>query len=70
MENTEKSKIGVGNGGRELVVVTTHVGDLRNRETREISAKRLTKMKIDISTIQETHWVDNGEWGEGDILFT
>ena len=26
-------------------------------------------MKIDISTIQETHWINNEEWGEGGYTF-
>ena len=40
-----------------------NVDSLRNRETRETLTKRMTKMKIDIAMIQETHWVNNGEWG-------
>ena len=39
MENTEKSMIGVSNGRRKLLVVTMNVGDIRNKETREILAK-------------------------------
>ena len=41
------------------------VGDLGNRETRQIISQRLGKAKIDISTIQETHQTCNGEWGGG-----
>ena len=46
-----------------------NVDDLRNRATREIVAKRLMEMKIGIATIQETHWVNNGEWEEGEYTF-
>jgi len=49
--------------------VTTNVDDLRNKETREIIAQRLTKMKIDISAIQETRRINNGEWGKGEYTF-
>jgi len=54
---------------KKLVVVTMNVDDLRNREKREILAKMLTKMQIDIAIIQETHWVNNGEWEEGEYSF-
>jgi len=46
-----------------------NVDDLRSKETREILAKRREKMKIDISLIQETHWENNGEWGQGEYTF-
>ena len=47
-----------------------NVDDIRNRETREILEKRLTEMQIDIAIIQETHWVNNGEWEEGGYIFS
>ena len=46
-----------------------NVGNLRSKETREILAERLGKMKIDIAMIQETQWGDNGEWEQGDYIF-
>ena len=42
---------------------------LGSKETRKIIAQRLTKMKIDIATIQETHHMSNGEWGGGNYTF-
>ena len=45
-----------------------NAGDLRNKETGKIIAQRLTKMKIDIAMIQETHQMCDGERG-GDIYF-
>ena len=57
------------NGKRRLIVATMNVDDLRSKETREILSKRLRKMKIDISMIQETHWGNNGEWEQGDYTF-
>ena len=65
----ETKKIGIGNGKRRLIVATMNVDDLRNKETREILAKRLEKMRIDIATIQETHLENNGEWGQGEYTF-
>ena len=51
----------MANGRRKLIIVTMNVDDMRNKETREIIiAKRLTKMKIDIEMIQETHQANNG----------
>ena len=67
--NEGKKKIGVGNGKRRLIVATMNVDDLRSKETRYILAKRLEKMKIDISMIQETHWGNNGEWKQGEYTF-
>jgi len=54
MENGWKKKLGVSNGERKRIIVTSNVDGLRNKETRKIIARRLKKMKIDISTIQET----------------
>jgi len=52
-----------------LIVATMNVDDLRSRETREILAKRLEKMKTDIEMIQEKHWENNGEWEQGEYTF-
>ena len=41
--NEGGKKIGVGNGKRRLIVATMNVDGLRNKETREILAKRLGK---------------------------
>ena len=40
------TKIGIGNAKRKLIVATMNVDDLRSKETREILAKRLEKMKL------------------------
>ena len=52
-----------------MIIVTMNVDDMGNKETRKIIAHRLTRMKIDIATIQETHHMGNGEWEAGNYIF-
>ena len=68
MGNEGKKKIGVANGKIRLIVATMNLDDIRSKETREILAKSLGKMKIDVAMIQETHTGEIMANGDKEII--
>ena len=64
IEKEERRQLGMAAGERNLVVVTVNVDDMGNGNTRRMIAGRLKRLNIDISRIQETHHIKDGEWSE------